>query len=240
VAHEVKNPLTPIKLSVQHIRRAWHDQSDDFETVLDRNVGAILTEIDRLAAIATGFSRFGAPAAAGEIPLEPIDVRALSEEVLTLYRGGEEGSAQFETSVPPDLPMVSARQAEFKEVLLNLLENARVALEGGGTVVVHAVSVPGEVEVRVQDDGSGIPTELLSRIFEPQFSTRSTGTGLGLAIVRRIVESWGGTVTAESGRGEGTVIRLRLKPWSGESTDEGDREPKLGTGPGESGDDTTS
>lgn len=240
VAHEVKNPLTPIKLSVQHIRRAWHDQSDDFETVLDRNVGAILTEIDRLAAIATGFSRFGAPAAAGEIPLEPIDVRALSEEVLTLYRGGEEGSAQFETSVPPDLPMVSARQAEFKEVLLNLLENARVALEGGGTVVVHAVSVPGEVEVRVQDDGSGIPTELLSRIFEPQFSTRSTGTGLGLAIVRRIVESWGGTVTAESGRGQGTVIRLRLKPWSGESTDEGDRKPKLGTGPGESGDDTTS
>ncbi len=240
VAHEVKNPLTPIKLSVQHIRRAWHDQSDHFETVLDRNVGAILTEIDRLAAIATGFSRFGAPAAAGEIPLEPVDVRALSEEVLTLYRGGEEGSAQFETSVPPDLPMVSARQAEFKEVLLNLLENARVALEGGGTVVVHAVSVPGEVEVRVQDDGSGIPTELLSRIFEPQFSTRSTGTGLGLAIVRRIVESWGGTVTAESGRGQGTVIRLRLKPWSGESTDEGDREPKLGTGPGESGDDTTS
>ena len=240
VAHEVKNPLTPIKLSVQHIRRAWQDRPDDFGTVLDRNVSAILTEIDRLAAIASGFSRFGAPAAAGEISLEPIDVRVLSEEVLTLYRGGEEGPVRFDTRVPADLPMVSAREPEFKEVLLNLLENARVAIEGGGTVVIDAVSLPGEVEVRVRDDGSGIPPELLGRIFEPQFSTRSTGTGLGLAIVRRIVESWGGTVTAESGRGEGTVIRIHLKPWAGEQVREEGRDRKLGTGPGEPDDDATS
>ncbi len=218
VAHEVKNPLTPIKLSVQHIRRAWQDKSEDFEPILDRNVGAILSEIDRLAEIASGFSRFGAPAAAGEIPLEPVDVAALAQEVLTLYQTGEEGPLQFEAQVPEDLPSVSARETEFKEVLLNLLENARIAVEGTGTVTIEAVHVPTAVEVRVHDDGTGIPPELLGRIFEPQFSTRSAGTGLGLAIVRKLVESWGGTVTAESGRGEGTVIRMQLRPW-GEAGD---------------------
>ena len=96
----------------------------------------------------------------------------------------------------------------------NLLENARAAIEGDGSVVIEAVSVPTAVEIRVRDDGTGIPVDLMGRIFEPQFSTRSTGTGLGLAIVRKLVESWDGTVTAEADRGEGTVIRLQLRPWS--------------------------
>ena len=95
----------------------------------------------------------------------------------------------------------------------NLLENARAAIEGNGSVVIEAVSVPTAVEIRVRDDGAGIPEDLMGRIFEPQFSTRSTGTGLGLAIVRKLVESWDGTVAAEVDRGEGTVIRLQLRPW---------------------------
>ena len=233
VAHEVKNPLTPIKLSVQHIRRAWKDQKGDFEVVLERNVGAILKEIDSLAEIASGFSRFGAPGAAGEVPLEPVDVGAVAREVLTLYRGGEGGPIDFAADIPHDLPRVSARETELKEVLINLLENARAAIEENGRVVIEAVSVPTEVEIRVRDDGAGIPLHLLGRIFEPQFSTRSTGTGLGLAIVRKLVESWGGTVTAEVDRGEGTVIRVQLRPWTdgGRSVSEGDspsREPYSG------------
>jgi signal transduction histidine kinase len=213
VAHEVKNPLTPIKLSVQHIRRAWKDQRGEFETILDRNVDAILKEIDRLAEIASGFSRFGAPAAAGEVPLESVDVGEVAREVLTLYRGGAGGPIEFAADIPADLPRISTREAELKEVLSNLLENARAAIEGKGRVVIEAVSVPTAVEVRVRDNGSGIPVDLMGRIFEPQFSTRSTGTGLGLAIVRKLVESWGGTVTAEVDRSEGTVIRLQLRPW---------------------------
>jgi len=214
VAHEVKNPLTPIKLSVQHIQRAWKDQKGEFETVLERNVGAILSEIDRLAEIATGFSRFGVPGAAGDVLLEAVDVGAVAREVLTLYRGGEGGPIEFAADIPQDLPLISAREPEFKEVLSNLLENARAAIEGEGRVVIEAVSVPTAVEVRVRDSGAGIPVELMGRIFEPRFSTRSTGTGLGLAIVRKLVESWEGTVAAEVDRGEGTVIRLQLRPWT--------------------------
>ena len=234
VAHEVKNPLTPIKLSVQHIRKAWKDQRGEFETVLERNVGAILKEIDRLAEIASGFSRFGAPGPAGGVPLEPVDVGAVAREVLTLYRGGEGGPIDFAADIPPDLPPISARETEFKEVLSNLLENARAAIEGDGHVVIEAVSVPTAIEIRVRDDGAGIPVDLLGRIFEPQFSTRSTGTGLGLAIVRKLVESWDGTVTAEVDRGEGTVIRLQVRHWTatvreenthGEKENPGDVEP---------------
>ncbi len=216
VAHEVKNPLTPIKLSVQHIRRAWADRRQEFAPVLDRNVETILKEIDRLTEIAQSFSRFGAPAAAGEIELEPVDVARIAADILTLYESGGEGPIRISSRIPEGLPPVSGRSAEFREVLLNLLENARAAIEDEGQVVVEAVSVQSAVEVRVRDDGVGIPDELIGRIFEPRFSTRSTGTGLGLAIVRRLVESWGGTVTAESGRGEGTTIRLHLRPWEAE------------------------
>jgi nitrogen fixation/metabolism regulation signal transduction histidine kinase len=221
VAHEVKNPLTPIKLSVQHIRKAWKDQKGEFEAVLERNVGAILKEIDRLAEIASGFSRFGAPSEAGNVPLEAVDVGAVARDVLTLYRGGEGGPIEFAAEIPEDLPRISARETELKEVLSNLLENARAAIEGKGSVIIEAVSVPTAVEIRVRDDGAGIPVDLLGRIFEPQFSTRSTGTGLGLAIVRKLVESWEGTVTAEADRGQGTVIRLQLRPWE-------DAEPGVG------------
>ena len=177
-------------------------------------MGAILKEIDRLAEIASGFSRFGAPAAVGEVPLEPVDVDAVARELLTLYRGGEGGPIDFAADIPEDLPRISARETELKEVLSNLLENGRAAIEGDGSVIIEARSVPTAVEIRVRDDGTGIPVDLLGRIFEPQFSTRSTGTGLGLAIVRKLVESWGGMVTVEVDRGEGTVIRLQLRPWT--------------------------
>ena len=143
-----------------------------------------------------------------------MDVGAVARELLTLYRGGEGGRIDFAADIPEDLPRISARETELKEVLSNLLENARAAIEGNGSVVIEAVSLPAAVEIRVRDDGSGIPVDLMGRIFEPQFSTRSTGTGLGLAIVRKLVESWDGTVAADVDRGEGTVIRLQLRPWT--------------------------
>jgi signal transduction histidine kinase len=99
-------------------------------------------------------------------------------------------------------------------VLVNLLENARNATREGGGVVVHALSAEdGGVLIRVVDDGAGIPEELMPKVFEPHFSSRTTGTGLGLAIVRRLVESWGGAVSLGSSPEEGTVVSLELLPW---------------------------
>lgn len=209
VAHEIKNPLTPIKLAVQHLRRAYADRRPDYATVLDTNVEQVLLEIDRLSEIARAFSRYGAPALSTG-PLEEVRVEQIVHEALTLYRAGDP-DVEYQESVQPGIPHALGRAGELKEVLLNLLENARTALDGsGGTINVSARSTELGIELAVTDNGPGIPADFLQRVFEPHFSTRSSGTGLGLAIVRRLVESWGGSVTAESEVGVGTTIRIVL------------------------------
>jgi len=208
VAHEVKNPLTPIKLSVQHVRRAFRDRREDFSEILERNAEAMLREIDRLADIASSFSRLGAPEAAGA-PIEAVSPHEVVTEVLALYRSGQ-GTVRFRSEVSENLPLVRARRSEMKEVLVNLLENARAAMQDGGDVRITGRLSGGAVLIAVEDDGPGIDESLLSRVFEPHFSTRSTGTGLGLAIVRRLVESWGGEVTLASRVTRGTAVEMRL------------------------------
>ncbi|MCI0433585.1 MAG: HAMP domain-containing histidine kinase [Gemmatimonadetes bacterium] len=206
VAHEIKNPLTPIKLAVQHLRRAYRDRQADFGVTLDENVDQILHEIDRLTEISRAFSRYGAPQAdAG--PLRDVDIAAVVREALALYRAGE-SRIRFEDEIDAGLPPGRARATELHEVLLNLLENARQAVEDGGRILVRAHPVGRRVRVEVVDNGVGIPPGLMPRIFDPHFSIGSGGTGLGLAIVRRIVESWDGTIEAESEIGAGTTLRF--------------------------------
>ena len=220
VAHEVKNPLTPIKLSIQHIRRARKDRRADFDDILVKNVDAILGEIERLAGIAQSFSKYGAPGGEDEIPVGQVYLHEIVDDVMALYGGGSSTIALFEQEIALDLPPVRARASELKEVLINLLENARVAVTEGGIVRILGNQINGLVVLAVADDGTGIPEELLPRIFEPQFSTRSTGAGLGLPIVKRIVESWGGTVEVDSATGQGTTVSVFLSLWTGTSDTE--------------------
>jgi two-component system nitrogen regulation sensor histidine kinase NtrY len=227
VAHEVKNPLTPMKLSVQHLQRAWEDRRPDFHEILKKNVEVILREIDHLAGIARSFSRFGAPKAAGQLPLQAVSLSQVAEEVMNLYGGGK-GALTFRCDISTGVPLIQARESELREVLINLLENSRAAIPSQGTVTVGAEVGGSSVEVQVRDDGTGIDPDLLPRIFEPHFSTRSMGTGLGLAIVRRLVESWGGNVTAESEVGKGTVVRILIPVWSGPAEDFPSLDPKGG------------
>lgn len=211
VAHEIKNPLTPIKLAIQHVRRAYGDRRDDFEEILDRNVEAILREIDRLGEIARAFSRFGSPAL-GAAPLESVDAAQAVRETLALYGGG--GDLVFRADLSSGaLPRVIGRSAELKEVLVNLLENAREAIDGAGTITVSLGlgTDDGALSLRVADSGVGIAADQIDRIFEPHFSTRSSGTGLGLAIVRRIVDSWGAEIRVDSTPGEGTAVEILLR-----------------------------
>ena len=213
VAHEVKNPLTPIKLSIQHVRRAWKDSHPDFEDILLNNADAMLMEIERLAGIAQSFSSFGAPGGP-VVELSRVLIIDVVNDVMALYRSSV-GHIQFDANIDPTLPPVVARSSELKEVLVNLLENARMAGKVEGTLVSIVASRDDQEKVllQVKDDGVGIAADTLPRIFEPQFSTRSAGAGLGLAIVQKLVRSWGGKVSVSSTLGEGTTVSLILRSW---------------------------
>jgi nitrogen fixation/metabolism regulation signal transduction histidine kinase len=201
VAHEIKNPLTPMRLGMQHLRRVYRDRRPDFDRTLEDTAERILAEIDRLDTIARAFSRFAAPA--GDIqPLDRIDLGVVVAEVVHLYRLTEEACAVRLTCLPGAYG--AARADEVKEVVVNLLENARNA----GARLVDVTVGPARLEVT--DDGSGISAELLPRIFEPRFSTTTSGSGLGLAIVRRLVEGWGGRIEVASEAGRGTRVAVTL------------------------------
>jgi two-component system, NtrC family, nitrogen regulation sensor histidine kinase NtrY len=201
VAHEIKNPLTPMRLGMQHLSRVYRERRNEFDKALDETSQRILAEIDRLDTIARAFSRFAAPADRGQA-LDLLDLNLVVREVVQLYQLTEEGCEVQLTAEP--LAFGAGRADEVKEVVVNLLENARNA---GAALVRMTV---GPRFIRVADNGEGIPAELLPRIFEPHFSTTTSGSGLGLAIVRRLVESWGGSIEVESEPGEGTTVTVRL------------------------------
>jgi PAS domain S-box-containing protein len=211
VAHEIKNPLTPMKLSLQHLERVVDDRAPDFERVFHANLELVLAEIERLERIAGNFARFGAPDPAGRGAFDALEA---ARETVRLYAPGEEGiEYRLETQGEPG-PLIGDPEG-FRRVLVNLLQNAREAVVGRGKGVIEVrldwEREPGWARVSVLDDGIGLPSEGLDRLFEPSFSTKTRGTGLGLAITRRIVESWGGTIDWERREGRGTAMHVRLR-----------------------------
>jgi two-component system nitrogen regulation sensor histidine kinase NtrY len=206
IAHEIKNPLTPIRLGIQHLKRARSDPRVDYDTVLNENVRRILAEIDRLDEIARSFSRYGS-APADLPPAVPVDVAAVVKDVLGLEQMGDRVVKwQLRGADRPIWAM--ARKDEMRDVLLNVFENARLA--GARRVDVALREEERRVTIETVDDGAGIPPAVLPRIFEPHFSTRTTGSGLGLAVSRRLIEAWGGEIgiTSEEGRGTRVLIVL--------------------------------
>ena len=202
VAHEIKNPLTPMRLGLQHLRRLGRDGRPDLPAQVDQTVERLLVEIDRLDRIARSFARYGAPPERTDGPLESVALDEVASELAQLFTLA--ATTPIVEVVGEAGPPVRSRREELLQVLLNLLDNARAA--GARRIVLRLA--PGEL--RVTDDGSGIPAGQLERIFEPTFSTTTSGTGLGLAIVRRLVEGWGATISVESTPGEGSTFILRF------------------------------
>jgi signal transduction histidine kinase len=214
VAHEVKNPLTPIQLAAQMIRQATSDDHPKLDTIVEDNVGQIETQVSRLRAIASEFSLLGRE----QLPdLEPIDLAALLQEVRSLYPSLD-GTFTVEVEAPGPLPIQASRNALLK-VLTNLVENARQAMGEAGTVRMLGRIEESRVVVEIHDQGPGITAEVEDRLFEPYFSTKSTGTGLGLVICRNLMEKMGGSIALTNRPdGRGAVARLAL-PRSGSGND---------------------
>ncbi|MGE5749019.1 MAG: sensor histidine kinase [Gemmatimonas sp.] len=208
VAHEIKNPLTPIRLGVQHLRRARSDPRIDFDRVLDENVTRILSEIDRLDKIARTFSRYGS--APEEMPpAGPVDVSSILRDVVALEKMGI-GGVDWNLTGADEPRHAMARKDELRDVMLNVFENSRLAR--ARKVRVELSSEADKIAIVIEDDGIGIERTAAARVFEPHFSTRTTGSGLGLAISRRLIESWGGTIDLASEEGKGARVTIKLQP----------------------------
>ncbi len=211
LAHEIKNPLTPIQMAMDNLRKTWRKQHPSFPEILEESTKTVLEEADRLRRIVSEFSDF---ARMPKPDLAPLDLGEVVSSALALYQG-ESPVEHKATPVPP----IEADRGQMNQVLLNLVENARDAIAGkdGGTIVVttRRGDAGDRVELIVEDNGPGIPPELRDRVFTPYFTTKQGrgGTGLGLAIVHRIISDHGGRVVigAVATGGARFVVELPIK-----------------------------
>jgi signal transduction histidine kinase len=205
VAHDIKNPLTPIQLSAEHLRRVSHDRGEPLGPVLDSCVDTILSQVRLLRQISSEFSSFASNPVAR---FAPTSVNDVVEEVLAPYRTAPAGRVTMATRLAAGLPALSLDRTLLGRALVNIVENALHAMPGGGTLTVATALEDGEVALEVTDTGVGMDDEARERLFEPYFSTRASGTGLGLTIAKRNVELNRGTIGVESAPGRGTTVRL--------------------------------
>ncbi|MCG8461398.1 MAG: ATP-binding protein, partial [Holophagales bacterium] len=205
IAHEIKNPLTPIQLSAEHLRQVWNSDRDRLEEVVDRCTSNILSNVEELRSIASEFSIYS------RIPAIEL-VRGNLAPPLRELVAGYEHAAETTMSFVAEQEEIPVRfdAKLFGRAMRNLLENALRAAGDGGRVEVR-LEHDGEVaRVQVIDSGPGVDPRKLSRIFEPYFSTYESGTGLGLAITRRIVDEHGGAIEARNRPGGGLCVLITI------------------------------
>jgi nitrogen fixation/metabolism regulation signal transduction histidine kinase len=207
VAHDIKNPLTPIQLNAEHLQRVHADRGRPLGPVIDESVASILGQVRLLRQIAAEFSSF---ASVPQPNPAPTDVASLVAEIVDPYRAGLEGRIAIDLRMTPGLPAALVDRVLVGRALTNIIENALHAMPARGTVIVAARQAGDAVELRVTDTGVGMDAAALARIFEPYFSTKAIGTGLGLTIAKRNVEASGGSIEVESELGRGTTVSLRL------------------------------
>ena len=211
VAHDIKNPLTPIQLSAEHAQRVNIDRGRPLSPVLDECVNAILSQVKLLRQISAEFSSF----ASSPTPRpEPTTLPALIEEVVEPYRSGLAHRIAIDVRAPDRLPSITIDRTLFARALTNVIENALHAMPGTGRLTIttglSSVDQRQAIVVEVSDSGVGMDQDALNKIFEPYFSTKATGTGLGLTIAKRNIELNGGTIGVASQRRVGTTVTMTL------------------------------
>ncbi len=198
LAHEIKNPLTPIQMSVETMRKTWHKKHPSFEEIFEESTTTILEETARLKRIVSEFSEF---ARLPKPALKPLDLSEAVSSCLALYQG----STPITRKLAEGLPLIAADRDQLSQILLNLLENARHAVEDrpddsgedNRIVVETRLNERGDrLEVVVEDNGPGLPDPVKEKLFTPYFTTKQGGTGLGLAIVHRMISDHGGRIIA--------------------------------------------
>ena len=215
IAHEFKNPLTPIKLSAERLRKKHAEGAPDFDAVFDECSLTIVQEADGLRKLVDEFANFARMPSSNPVlqPLAPV-----LESVVQLYSGAHKDIV-FVKDILPDLPEVFIDREQIKRVFINLFENAVEAMGGSGRILVAAkMTSSGMAQIAVADEGPGISAEDVPKLFEPEFSRKKTKSGLGLAIVLRIIKDHRGTISVSKNDPHGArfIIELPASVKSGE------------------------
>lgn len=214
IAHEIKNPLTPIQLWAQRLRRKYmkhqSESCPDWQ-VLDEGTNAIISQVEELRVLVNEFSTF-ARLPRPELALN--DLHASIGEVLQLHRAELE-KFSVTTEFAPDLPLFPHDRGQLKQVFTNVISNAMAAIrernEARHLAICTEVTENGEgVRIQIADSGSGIPPKDRDRVFEPYFTTKATGVGLGMAIVKKIIEDHGGTIRIRQSQWDGALVEIHL------------------------------
>ncbi|MCI0734026.1 MAG: ATP-binding protein [Methylococcaceae bacterium] len=212
LAHEIKNPLTPIQLSAERLKRKFHDKlQDEDAAILDRAITTIVQQVEAMKSMVNAFSDYARPSRQQPVNL---NLNTLISEVLALY--SSQSGTGMEAVLDDELPRLEADPVRMRQVLHNLIKNAREALEssGQGRIVVstRTVSLKGSnwIELRIEDNGPGIPAEKVDRVFDPYVTGKAKGTGLGLAIVKKIIEEHGGMISVDTDYLDGAAFLIRL------------------------------
>ena len=213
LAHEIKNPLTPIQLSAERMRRKYLDSMEEDEAqILDRATHTIVQQVEAMKEMVNAFSDY---ARAPDMDISRFDLDKLAGEVVDLYRA-QESRVQIVLTSDPTMPPVEADKGRVRQMLHNLIRNAVEALENTddgridvqiGAAEIDEVEI---VQIRVEDNGPGFQSDKVDQIFDPYVTTKSKGTGLGLAIVKKLVEEHVGTIRAQNRSGGGALISIRL------------------------------
>lgn len=207
IAHEVKNPLTPIRLSAERMQRKFAEGAKDFNEVFEEASKTIVAEVEGLKRLLDEFSEFARMPRPSQVFQQ---IGPVVDEAAKLYAAGHR-EIEFRNSIPLDIPDVFIDREQMKRVFINLFQNAVEAVNGKGVIQVSAfLDKDGFLRIEVADNGPGIEPEDLPRLFDPYFSRKRKGGGLGLAIVERIIADHNGSIHAESNMPNGAKFVIRL------------------------------
>lgn len=233
LAHEIKNPLTPIRLSAERLRHKLLPAMNSADAqVLERATHTIVQQVDAMKDMVNAFSQY---ARAPHMNVSHFSLNELVTQVAELYRA-QNPLLSVQLQLDPQLPEIHADRDRIRQILHNLMTNSIEACEGShhGEILLHTARVElaagPVVEIILQDSGSGFADEVLGRMFEPYITTKSKGTGLGLAIVKKIVEEHGGRIEAENRREGGALVRIELPIMAAARDSSVLRDPQRGDG----------
>jgi two-component system nitrogen regulation sensor histidine kinase NtrY len=208
IAHEIKNPLTPMKLSVQHLLRSWKDGEEKYGEYINKVTGTLIEQIDNLSAIASEFSNFAKMPKANN---QQIDLAQKIKNTISLFSNTR--NIDIKTNFHNNKKVIIyADKEQLSRVFINLLKNAIQSIpeDKQGKIDVELMTGGDKAIVKIKDNGKGIPEELKDRLFVPNFTTKSSGMGLGLAIVKNIIENCNGKIEFETELGKGTTFIIEL------------------------------